>query len=561
MSLLASVTKPADLRSLTPGQLSQLAAEVRESLLDNVCATGGHLGPNLGVVELTLAMHRVFDSPYDPIVFDTGHQAYVHKLVTGRAGRFGTLRQRDGISGYPNRAESVHDVMGNSLASTGLAYADGLAKAFELAGESRRIAVAVVGDGALTGGLAWEALNNLAASRRRVVVVLNDNGRSYSPTAGAIGGHLARAREPRDYEQVVELLGASRTAHLPADGDNVRGGHGAAASTIFTDLGLTYFGPVDGHDLGAVESALRRARASLDAGSTPVVVHCVTRKGLGYAPAEDDDIDHMHSVGTIDRATGQPPASGSTSWTKVFADELCAAADRRSDVVGVTAAMLHPTGLAQMAARFPDRVYDVGIAEQYAVTSAAGLAIGGQHPVVAVYSTFLNRAIDQTLFDVGLQQLPVTFALDRSGITGPDGASHHGMWDLAMLRAVPGMRVAAPRDATRLREELTEALDVDDGPTAIRFPKASDTDDIPAESRLGPVDVLRAGDGCDVLLVAVGAMGRASLAAARQVAAYGVACTVVDPRWVLPVPAELVELAMQYKAVVTVEDGIREGGV
>src|SRR3954471_4662074 len=491
--LLATIGRPADLRRLGRAELDALAAEIRETLVATVSQTGGHLGPSLGVVELTLALHRVFDSPADPILWDTGHQAYVHKLLTGRQEEFGTLRQAGGLSGCPNRAESPHDWVENSHASTALAYADGLARALQLRGESEATVVAVVGDGALTGGMCWEGLNNLGAGPpRAVVVVLNDNGRSYSPTVGGLPAPLA---------------------DLPA------------GPSLFELLGLAYLGPVDGHDVEAVEEALRKARAL----RSPVVVHVRTTKGRGFEPAETDPHDRLHAV--------SPPRPGPArpSWTSHAGEELVRIGERRADVVALTAAMLEPTGLGPFAAAFPDRVVDVGIAEQHAVTSAAGLALGGLHPVVAVYSTFLNRAFDQVLLDVGLHRLPVTLVLDRAGITGSDGPSHNGMWDLSVLGIVPGMRVAAPRDATRLRELLGEAVDDDRGPTAVRFPKGSPCADLRAVGRIGDADVLVDGGPVDVLVLAVGPLAAPAVVAAHELRAAGVAATVVDPRWVLPV--------------------------
>jgi 1-deoxy-D-xylulose-5-phosphate synthase len=522
MTLLNTITGPADLRALPESALPALAAEIRERLIASVRRTGGHLGPNLGVVELSIALHRVFDSPRDAIVWDTGHQAYVHKMLTGRAGRLEGLRQAGGLSGYPSRGESEHDLVENSHASTALSYLDGLAKAFALRGQSDRTAVAVVGDGALTGGMCWEALNNIAAAPHRpVVIVLNDNGRSYSPTAGVVGIHLT----------------------------DLRGGGGVS---LFERLGMAYLGPVDGHDTAEVEAALRKAR---DLG-VPTVVHCVTRKGLGHPPAEADEADRMHAVGPA-------PAAGAVrrmSWTEVFSEELLAIGAERPDVVALSAAMLGPTGLQAFADRYPERTFDVGIAEQHAVTSAAGLAMGGLHPVVCIYSTFLNRALDQVLMDVALHRLPVTFVLDRAGITGSDGPSHHGMWDLSLLGMVPGMRVAAPRDGHQLRAELREAVDHGEGPSAVRFPKADVAAELSAVGRIGGADVLRRADVADVLLVAAGAMAAPALAAAVELREAGRSATVVDPRWLLPVDPVLVAAAAGHRHVVTVEDNGEHGG-
>ncbi|GAA3191355.1 1-deoxy-D-xylulose-5-phosphate synthase [Dactylosporangium siamense] len=530
MAVLDSIREPHDLRTLGRDALRELAAEIRRLLIDRVSRTGGHLGPNLGVVELTLGVHRVFDSPRDRILFDTGHQAYVHKILTGRAGQLDGLRRKDGLSGYPSRAESPHDIIENSHASTALSYADGLAKAYRLRGEVDRHVVAVVGDGALTGGMSWEALNNIAAARSpNVVVVLNDNGRSYAPTVGGLAEHLTALRA---------------------------GSTGGAAA--FEQLGLRYLGPVDGHDLDAVQQVLRQARDLPE----PVVVHCVTRKGAGYPAAEQDEADQFHSVGVIDPATGRPLAgAGGRSWTSVFAEEMVQVGADRADVVAVTAAMLQPVGLDAFAAAHPGRVFDVGIAEQHAVTSAVGLSLGGLHPVVAIYATFLNRAFDQVLMDAALHRTPMTLVLDRAGITGNDGPSHHGMWDLSLLQLMPGLRVAAPRDAATLRAELREALDVTDAPTALRFPKGTVPADIPAVGRCGTADVLTRGTDPDVLILGVGAMAPVAVRTAELLAGRGIDATVLDPRWVTPLDPAVVALAARYHLVVTVEDNSRCGGV
>jgi 1-deoxy-D-xylulose-5-phosphate synthase len=566
--MLERIRGPADLQHLSQADLRDLADEIREFLIHKVAATGGHLGPNLGVVELTLALHRVFDSPHDPIVFDTGHQAYVHKMLTGRSTDFVTLRKKGGLSGYPSRAESEHDWVESSHASAALSYADGLAKAFELTGHRNRHVVAVVGDGALTGGMCWEALNNIAAAHRPVVIVVNDNGRSYAPTFGGLANHLAALRLQPSYEHLLER-GRSAVRGMPVVGEfayqfihSVKAGVKDALSPqlLFTDLGLKYVGPVDGHDEHAVETALRSARGFRG----PVLVHVVTLKGRGYGPAEADEAEQMHSCGVIDPATGIATKVPGPSWTATFSDSLIDYATKRRDVIAITAAMPGPTGLTAFGQRFPDRLFDVGIAEQHAVTSAAGLAMGGLHPVVAIYSTFLNRAFDQIMMDVAMHQLPVTMVLDRAGITGPDGASHNGMWDLSMLGIVPGMRVAAPRDGTRLREELGEALDIDDGPTAIRFPKGDVGEDIPALQRRSGVDVLAVpADGltADVLLVAVGAFASMGLAVAERLRNQGIGVTVIDPRWVLPVSDMVAELAPTHKLLVTMEDNGVNGGV
>jgi 1-deoxy-D-xylulose-5-phosphate synthase len=547
MSLLDGVASPADLRKLDPGELTQLAAEIRELLVDSVCRTGGHLGPNLGVVELTIALHRVFHSPEVPFIFDTGHQAYVHKILTGRRTRFHTLRASGGISGYPSRLESDHDLVENSHASTGLSYADGLSKAFVVAGAEQRQVVVVVGDGALTGGLAWEALNNLGRSRHRVVVVLNDNGRSYSPTVGAVARHLSRLADRPGYAALQDSLGGDRRQTGPT---------ACVAGGLFEALGFTYLGPVDGHDITALESELHTAAAL----PGPVVVHCLTEKGRGYPPAERDPADRFHTVGVLDAATGRSAGASAATWTDAFADALVGIGAARPDVVAVSAAMLGPTGLQRFADRYPQRCYDVGIAEPHALTSAAGLATAGLHPVVALYATFANRAFDQTLLDVGLHRLPVTLVLDRAGVTGPDGPSHHGMWDLVLLGMVPGIRVAAPRDATTLVEQLDEAVEVP-GPTALRFPKATLGPPVPAVRRTLAGDVLREGEAADVLVVCVGAMAGPAVEAAGLLEMEGIGCTVLDPGWVLPVPDSLSGLAGAHRAVVTVEDGLRVGGV
>jgi 1-deoxy-D-xylulose-5-phosphate synthase len=575
MTLLESISSPDDVKALSTADLPILAAEIREFLIEAVSRHGGHLGPNLGVVELSIALHRVFDSPADRIVWDTGHQAYVHKLLTGRMAGFDRLRERDGVSGYPNRAESVHDLVENSHASTALSYADGLAKALWLRGQTDRRVVAIVGDGALTGGMAWEALNNIAAARERpVVIVVNDNGRSYQKTIGGLAEHLAAVRVSQRYEQVLDLI-KTTLSRTPLVGPPLfETLHGIKKGlkdvlqpqVLFEDLGLKYLGPVDGHDEAAIEHALTRAR---DFGG-PVLVHVITQKGRGYALAEENDEDCLHQVkpGAPVHANGaaRPPAlaaTGKRDWTAVFAQEMLAIGARRDDVVAITAAMLHPTGLNVFAQAYPDRVFDVGIAEQHAVTSAAGLAMGGLHPVVAIYSTFLNRAFDQVLMDVAMHRLPVTFVLDRAGVTGPDGASHHGMWDGSLLQLVPGMRVAAPRDGTRLCELLREAVGVADGPTAIRFPRGAVADDIATAGSLGQMDVLAepaAGTGHDVLLVAVGPMAAVAVEAAGRLADQGIGVTVVDPRWTKPVDPALASAAGTHRLVATVEDNGTVGG-
>ncbi|MER7918795.1 MULTISPECIES: 1-deoxy-D-xylulose-5-phosphate synthase [unclassified Streptomyces] len=564
MTILETIRQPRDLKGLSGAELGELAGEIREFLVQAVSRTGGHLGPNLGVVELTIALHRVFESPVDRILWDTGHQSYVHKLLTGRQD-FSKLRGKGGLSGYPAREESEHDVIENSHASTALGWADGLAKAREVKGERGHV-VAVVGDGALTGGMAWEALNNIAdAPDRPLIIVVNDNARSYAPTIGGLADHLATLRTTNGYEKVL-AWGKEALQRTPVVGGPLYESlHGAkkgfkdafAPQGLFEDLGLKYVGPVDGHDIGAVESALRRAKRFRG----PVLVHCLTEKGRGHEPALADELDRFHAIGVMDPATRAPVAAGGRSWTSVFGEEITRIGEEREDVVALTAAMLHPVGLGPFAERFPERVWDVGIAEQHAVTSAAGLATAGLHPVVALYATFLNRAFDQVLMDVALHRCGVTFVLDRAGITGPDGASHNGMWDMSLLQVVPGLRIAAPRDATRLRGQLREAVAVDDAPTVLRFPKENVGPDIPALDRVGGMDVLHRAERAKVLLVAVGVMAPVCLGAAELLAEGGTGCTVVDPRWVKPVDPALPELAAAHRLVAVVEDNSRASGV
>jgi 1-deoxy-D-xylulose-5-phosphate synthase len=572
VTLLETISSPRDLKRLSPDQLPRLASEIRDVLIETVSRTSGHLGPNLGVVELTIALHRVFDSPVDRIVFDVGHQAYVHKLLTGRQAEFGTLRQRGGVSGYPSRAESEHDMVENSHASTSLCYADGLAKAYRLRGETDRTVVAVIGDGALTGGMAWEALNNIAVAKdSRIVIVVNDNGRSYQPTIGGLADHLAIVRVSQRYEQVLDYIKTTLT-HTPLVGPPLYETlHGIKKGikdvlqpqVLFEDLGLKYLGPVNGHDEQMVEHALRRAG---DFGG-PVLVHVITRKGFGYPLAEQNEEDCLHQVpaGAPVHALAPPSetATARRTWSEVFGDELVAIGARRPDVVAITAAMLHPTGLGAFARAFPDRVFDVGIAEQHAMTCAAGMAMGGLHPVVAIYATFLNRAFDQLLMDVALHRLPVTIALDRAGVTGPDGASHHGMWDGSILQVVPGLKIAWPRDATRIGELLGEAVAVSDGPAVLRYPKGTVGAEVEAIGKLGGMDVLaRPAEGAanDVLLAGAGAMAVACVQAAERLADHGIGVTVIDPRWVKPLDEALVGAAREHRLVVTAEDNGRAGG-
>ncbi|WP_284987291.1 1-deoxy-D-xylulose-5-phosphate synthase [Arthrobacter sp. fls2-241-R2A-172] len=578
MGLLEAVKDPQDLAKLSGTELEQLAGEIRAFLITNVAATGGHLGPNLGVVELTLAIHRIFESPRDSIVFDTGHQSYVHKLLTGRQD-FSTLRQQGGLSGYPERAESEHDIVESSHASSSLSWADGISRARQLTGEGDRFVVAVVGDGALTGGMTWEAINNIAADkRRRVVIVVNDNGRSYAPTVGGFADYLASLRPTIDslrtapaYEGMLDWWKKRLQNGGPAGQFTYKSLHAMkkgikdwwAPQGMFEDLGMKYIGPVDGHNLQAMEHALSTAKAY----GGPVIVHAMTEKGHGYAPALANEADQFHAVGIIDPETGESTEMpGARSWTSVFAEEIADIADERPDIVGITGAMLIPVGLHKFAERHPERVIDVGIAEQHALTSAAGMAFGGLHPVVAVYATFLNRAFDQLLMDVALHKAGVTIVLDRAGVTGPDGPSHHGMWDMAMVQIVPGLHLAAPRDASRLREELREAVAINDAPTVVRFSKGSVGSEVEAIERLHDgVDVLaRRPEGStenDVLIVSVGAMSEIALDVADRLGAQGISSTVVDPRWVLPVRKSIIALAARHRLVICIEDGVRAGGV
>jgi 1-deoxy-D-xylulose-5-phosphate synthase len=563
MRLLDSITSPRDLRALSDPELEALATEIRDFLVLTCSRTGGHLGPNLGVVELTLAVHRVFDSPSDRIVFDTGHQAYVHKLLTGRKAGFERLRQEGGVSGYPSQSESDHDVVENSHASTALSYADGLAKAYSIRGEDRHV-VAVVGDGALTGGMAWEALNNIAiAQDSRLVIVVNDNGRSYTPTVGGLATALTALRTNPRYEQLLDLV-KKRLNSVPGVGPAAydvlhamkKGMKDALAPQgLFEDLGLKYVGPVDGHDRAALEQTLAKAKRF----AGPVIVHALTRKGFGYDAAERHLADQFHSPGPFDLETGEEVPK-SRIWTDVFADEIVHIGQRRQDVVAITAAMMHPVGLHHFEARFPDRTFDVGIAEQHAATSAAGLAMGGLHPVVAVYATFLNRAFDQVLMDVALHGCGVTFVLDRAGVTGDDGPSHNGMWDMSVLQVVPGLRIAAPRDGTRLRELLNEAVDVDDAPTVVRFPKGPPPDDVSSVGREGGCDVLLRSGTKDVLIVGVGSMATTAVDVGRRLVDQGIGVTVVDPRWVKPVDPALLVLCRGHRLVVSIEDNGVVGG-
>ncbi len=564
--MLEQIKSPDDLKGLSAEQLTQLSSEIRSFLIEQVSKTGGHLGPNLGVVELTIAIHRVFKSPKDVIVFDTGHQSYVHKLLTGRMASFSKLRQRGGAAGYPNRGESEHDVVENSHASTALSWSDGIAKGFSLTNQTDRTVVCVVGDGALTGGMSWEALNNIATNEKeKLVIIVNDNERSYSPTIGGLATYLSTLRTTSGYEKFLDW-GKGVLEKTPVVGGPIYETlHGVkkgikdivAPQGMFEDLGLKYFGPVDGHDIGAIEKALRIAK---DFGR-PVLVHVITEKGRGHAPAINDEAEKFHAVGVVDAETGQPLSKAGKSWTSVFSEELVKIGGERTDVVAITAAMMGPTGLDKFEKAYPDRTFDVGIAEQHAATSAAGMAFAGLHPVVAVYSTFLNRAFDQLLLDVALHKAGVTFVLDRAGVTGDDGPSHNGMWDLALTGIVPTLHVAAPRDGQRVKETLREALDIKDAPSLIRFPKGAVNPDIPAFERRDGIDVLYRGESADVLLVSVGAFAAIAVEAAAQTYREGVGVTVIDPRWVKPLPKSLITMAQRYKNVVVLEDGIKHGGI
>lgn len=567
MKFLPRIKSPGDLARFEVAELNELSAEIRSFLIEKVSKSGGHLGPNLGIVELTIALHRVFESPRDVMVFDTGHQTYVHKILTGRADGFEKLRQRGGLAGYPSRAESEHDVIENSHASTALSWADGIARGFMIKGEDERTVVAVVGDGSLTGGMAWEALNNIAASENlRLVIVVNDNERSYSPTIGGVATYLSTLRATKGYEKFLDW-GKGVLERTPVVGQPIYETlHGVkkglkdivAPQGMFEDLGLKYIGPVDGHDILALEKALHQAKKF----GGPVLVHAITEKGRGHAPAIQDEAEKFHAVGVVDPETGEPLNKSGASWTSVFSNSLVEYGKKRSDVVAVTAAMLGPTGLDKFQKEFPERTFDVGIAEQHAATSAAGMAFTGLHPVVAVYSTFLNRAFDQLLLDVALHKAGVTFVLDRAGITGDDGPSHHGIWDLALTGIVPNAHVAAPRDGVTLHELLGEALEISDAPSILRFPKGAVAKDLPAFEKREGLDILYRGESTDILLISVGAMAAIAVDAAAQAYREGVGVTVIDPRWVKPLPAQaLITLARRYKRVVVLEDGIKHGGI
>ena len=567
MAILDNINGPRDLDSLNSKQLVELCGEIREHLVQSVAKTGGHLGPNLGVVETTVAIHRVFNSPQDPIIFDTGHQSYVHKLLTGRKD-LSTLRRKGGIAGYPQRSESIHDVVESSHASSSLSWADGIAKAFKLSGQDDRFVIALLGDGALTGGMAWEALNNITHENdRKLVIVVNDNGRSYAPTIGGIAKHLTNIRTDIRYKRMYRFskrffygFGAlGRMVFNAARGAGKSVLETMAPATMYPNLDIKYIGPIDGHNIVALEHAFQQAKDY----NSPVIVHVMTQKGKGFDPAMLNDDDQFHAVGKIDPNTGESlEISGGESWTNVFREEIVAIADKRPDIVGITGAMTIPVGLDAFATKYPSRVFDVGIAEQHAVASAAGMAFGGLHPVVAVYATFINRAFDQVLMDVALHNAGVTFVLDRAGVTGPDGASHHGMWDLSILQVVPNIQIAAPRDALRLREELREAVSVSDAPTVIRFPKGVAETSIDAISRSKDgVDFLYQSPAKDVLIVAIGSMATTALQTAELLRAQGIGATVIDPRWVVPVPKTVLDEAAKHRLVVTIEDGVKVGGI
>ena len=566
MGILQSINSPSDLKKIPTAQIPALAKEVREFLIDRVSKTGGHLGPNLGVVELTIAIHRVFDSPKDSIVWDTGHQSYVHKMFTGRLDQFNELRKKDGISGYPSRSESTHDIVENSHASTALSWADGIARAYEQTGELKdRHVVAVVGDGSLTGGMSWEALNNIASQTHRpLVIIVNDNGRSYSPTICGLSTHLASLRTNEMYEKVLDW-GKETLLKSPIGRPVFEALHGMkkgikdvfAPQGLFEDLGLKYIGPVDGHDEDLIENALQVAKRF----NGPVLVHVITEKGKGYAPALEDEAEKFHATGIINPSTGKPVNASATTWTSVFSDELVAIGKERQDIVALTAAMLGPTGLDKFAQQFPDRIFDVGIAEQHATTSAAGMAFGGLHPVVAVYATFLNRAFDQLLLDVALHNAGVTFVLDRAGITGDDGASHNGMWDLSILQVVPNLMLCAPRDASTLRELLRESVTVKDKPTVLRFPKGAIAQPVPFMERIEGIDILNKKGEEDVLLISIGAMASLALDVAQRLSDQGVGVTVIDPRWIKPLPNYLSTLSAKHRLIAVVEDNSKSGGV
>ena len=561
-----NISSPEELQAMSAAELNQLADDIRAFLIEKVSKTGGHLGPNLGVVELSIAVHRVFRSPRDVVLFDTGHQSYVHKILTGRANQFDLLRQRDGISGYPNRRESDHDVIENSHASTALSWADGVSRGFSLSGQAERHVVAIVGDGALTGGMSWEALNNLSPeSDRNLVIVVNDNERSYSPTIGGLATYLTTLRGTKEYERI---LGRGKRAlnNTPIVGKHIYGAlHGIkkgvkdmlAPQGMFEDLGFKYLGPINGHDIAAIERTLLIAKGF----GSPVIVHVITEKGRGYTPAIEDLAEKFHAVGIVDPVTGKPLKASAPSWTNIFSEEITQIGRENPTVVAITAAMLGPTGLDKFSQNFPERTIDVGIAEQHAVTSAAGLAFAGMHPVIAIYSTFLNRAFDQLLLDVALHNAGVTFVLDRSGITGDDGPSHHGIWDLALTGIIPNMYVGAPRDGARLKESLRASIDISNAPSMIRFPKGAIPGDITAVERVDGIDLLHLGASKQVLIISIGSMAAMAIEVAHLAQKSSLEVTVVDPIWVKPLSPALIAMCSNYSTVVVMEDGIKHAGI
>ena len=565
--ILDRINNPADLKKLSSLELTNLAGEIRSFLVENVAKTGGHMGPNLGVVELTIALHRMFSSPTDTIIFDTGHQCYVHKILTGRKD-FTDLRTATGLSGYPSRAESPHDVVENSHASTALSWAQGIAEAKALKGDDS-YTVAVIGDGAMTGGMAWEALNNIAEHPNlRLIIVVNDNGRSYEPTIGGLAHHLDALRTSPAYERALRwgkqhLKSRGKPGELTYDAlHGIKRGMAdliTPPKVVFNDLGIKYTGPVNGHDIVATEFVLARAKEF----SGPIIVHAITEKGRGYTPAEKNDADHFHTVGPIHPETGLPVKKERFGWTAVFAEEIVRLARRNPKIVGISAAMMEPVGLKPFRTQFPNRVFDVGIAEQHAMTLADGLSFAGCHPVIALYATFLNRAFDQLLMDAALHKQGITVVLDRAGITGADGASHNGMWDLAIAAMVPGIRVAAPRDAATVRKLLGQAVSIENAPTIVRYPKGSIPPQIPAKAHIGDLDVLyqHSGEGKQILVVAVGAMANTALEVSQGLTQGGHSVKCVDPGWVIPISATLCEQVKLADLVVTIEDGEVTNGV
>ena len=558
---IEQIKSPADLRALDNDQLQELSVEIREFLVEAVSRTGGHLGSNLGAVELTLAVHRVFESPRDVILWDTGHQSYVHKIITGRSQEFTTLRQRHGLSGYPSAAESEHDVVENSHASTSLSWASGLAAGFELTGHEHRQVVAIIGDGSMTGGMAFEALNNLGHYGQRAVIVLNDNGRSYAPTVSRLATVMSRLRQSPNYLKGRQAV-TSILDRLPLGHEVKRGLSGAAAAmremweppAFFETLGVRYLGPIDGHDIEALESALRDA-SSYEEG--PIVVHVLTDKGRGYAPAEEDHEKHLHDIGSFDPLTGNSSSKGGNTFTSEFSRVLMDIADRRDDVVAITAAMPGSTGLIPFQQRYPERFFDTGIAEQHALTSAAGMARAGLRPFVAVYSTFLARGFDQVMYDIGLHSLPVVICVDRAGVTGPDGSSHHGVHDIAMYARVPGMTIFAPSSLQELPVMLNQALEIDDGPVAIRWPRGNATE---SEDVGEGMNARLVHEGKDVAILAAGKMLSAANTAVNLLAEEGVVAALWDPRILKPVDQEMIRSVIDFPLVVTIEDGTRLGG-